>query len=417
MDPLMHLKEIYLKGNSGIKPIIPLCYEELESKAKKALPKNSYDYIYTGAGKHIGVSNNQSAFKKYAIRPRMLHGNASLDTSVKIFDTQLQSPFLFAPIGVLELAHPKGDLELAKASRNLQIPMIISNQASYSMEAITDTLQNMDRWFQLYFSKNYEFVESLIQRAEETKCSAIVITVDTTILGWRQMDLQNAFLPFTLGKGIAQYTSDPVFKKLMQQKPSSYNKMAITPALIVNMLGALSRFPGSLLSNLVSKDPIKAIRKFIEIYSKPDLNWNDIRWIKSKTKLPLLIKGILRSDDAKIAMQHGVDGIIVSNHGGRQVDHVISSLDALVEIKSQIPASYPLLLDSGIRTGTDAFIALCLGAKSVLVGRPYVYSLAINGHQGVTECMNNFITELHIMMMLSGVKNLNELSPELLVKN
>lgn len=417
MEPMERLKSIFLNGNSGITPRIPLSYEELEERARRKLPKKSFDYILTGAGKHLGVANNLSAFKKYAIRPSMLKGIESVDTSVKLFNTQLNSPFMFAPIGVLELAHSQGDLELARASKNIGVPMIISNQASFSMESIADQLNHTDRWFQLYFSKNYEFVESLIHRAEQSKCSAIVLTVDTTILGWRQLDLQNGYLPFLLGKGIAQYVSDPVFQKLLKDKPATYTKMKMNLSLLSNMIGVFQRYPGSFLKNVSTKDPVKAIRKFIEIYSKTDLSWSDIAWIKSKTRLPILIKGILRSEDALKAIDSGVDGIVVSNHGGRQIDQVISTLDALVEIRSRISHIYPLILDSGIRTGADAFIALCLGAQSVLIGRPYVYSLALEGHEGVEEFMQNFLAEFKIMMMLSGCRDLSALTPELLVRN
>ncbi len=417
MDPLLRLKEIFLNGNAGIRPLIPMDFAALEQQASRKLSKRGFEYIKTGAGKHLGVKNNNDAFAKYAIKPHMLHGVKNAETKLKLFNTELHSPFMFAPVGVLGLVHKNADIELAEASKALNIPMVISNQASVSMEKITNSLENTDHWFQLYFGKSYELVESLIARAEKSRCSAIVLTVDTTIIGWRPLDLQSGFLPFMLGQGIAQYTSDPVFQKLMQEPHPIQAKPKVTLELLVNMVKLMWQYEGTFLGNFKSKDPIKAIQKFIEIYSKTDLNWDDVKWLRSRTQLPILIKGILTPEDAQKAIDLGIDGIIVSNHGGRQVDQVIASLDALVNIKSKIASDYQLLFDSGIRSGIDAFIALALGAKTVLIGRPYVYSMAIAGKLGVEEFMNNLLAEFKILMLLTGCKNLEDINQELLTHN
>ncbi|MEO6693290.1 MAG: alpha-hydroxy-acid oxidizing protein, partial [Saprospiraceae bacterium] len=372
-------KKIYLSGNSGFKPNLPFDFASLEKLAKSKMSKEAFDYVATGAGNHRGILNNTKAFQNYEILPRMAHGINEVNLESKLFNTRLPVPIMFAPVGVLELAHPNADLELAMASKSLEVPMILSNQASIPMEQVANVLCQTDHWFQLYFSKNYELVESFVQRAERCGSKAIVLTLDTTTLGWRSLDLGNGFLPFARGMGIAQYTSDPIFKMLIKDSVMPMSDVPVSLNLIWNTFQMMRKYPGSFLKNFRSKEPILAVRKFLEIYSKPNLNWEDIIWLRSKTKLPIILKGILRSDDALKAVDIGIDGIIVSNHGARQLDQVIGSVNALVEIKKHLPSEYPLLIDSGIRSGTDIFISLALGAKSVLLGRPYVYSLAIGG--------------------------------------
>ena len=411
-------KDIYVKGTEGIKPLIPVDFRTLEQLAEKKLNPKAFGYIATGAGSEKGIKNNAEAFSKYTIIPRMAHGGILPDLSSELFGRKLESPLLFAPIGVLGLAHPKGDLELAAAASASGIPMIFSNQASYSMESCASLLAGNNYWFQLYFSKSNELVESFVSRAENCGCKALVLTLDTTTLGWRQRDLNQAYLPFIRGLGIAQYTSDPVFKKLMQKADVTANKG--TPSNLTKIILAhqlMTHYPEPYFRNWKTKDPIKAVRTFIDIYSRPNLNWEDIRWLRSITKLPILLKGILHPEDARMAIDSGIDGLIISNHGGRQIDQVISSLDALKEIKKTVPMEYPLLLDSGIRTGTDIFIAMALGAKAVLLGRPYVYALALHGKAGVLEYCQNILAEFEITMSLVGSKSLKEINIDFLRDN
>ncbi len=408
-------REVYLNGFAGLKSKIPFNANELEQLAKSKLSKNAFGYIATGAGSNQGIQNNLDAFAKYAIIPRMLNGNAEPDMSSTILNTKLPYPFLFAPIGVLGLAHPKGDLELAKSSKLSSVPMIHSNQASYSMEVCRDALGNTDSWFQLYFSKSKELVESLVFRAAESGNKAIVLTLDTTSLGWRNMDLENGYLPFLRGLGIAQYTSDPVFQKLMRNAPLT-NANKKFPGLI-DLITLFKSYPDSFFNNLKTKNPVKAVRTFLDVFSRPELNWNDVIWLRSITKLPILLKGILHPDDASKALDFGIDGIIVSNHGGRQVDHVISTLDSLVEIKKVVPENYPLLMDSGIRKAADVFIALALGAKAVCLGRPYAYALSIGGKDAVVEYVQNMASELKITMSLLGCKRLEEIPGHVMNKS
>lgn len=412
------LKTIFTGGLAGKKPIIPIDFELLQLEAAKKLNKKAFNYILTGAGTNQGVLNNREAFKKYGIAPPMLQGCDKPKLEIQIFGNTFPLPFYFSPIGVLELAHPEADLELARAAINTGITMVYSNQASKSMEACSKLLVNSNHWFQLYFSKSRELVESFVSRAENSACSAIVLTLDTTTLGWRTLDLENAYLPFIYGKGIAQYTSDPVFTKLMnsgnyQDIPNSTQHK---PGMFAT-IEILKSYPGSIINNIKTRNPAKAIRCFLDIYSNPHLNWNDIIWLRKITKLPLILKGILREDDARKALDHGIDGIVVSNHGGRQIDHVVSSLDALWQIKKTLPPEYPVFLDSGIRSGTDVFIALALGANAVGLGRPYVYALALKGHLGVETLVQNIATELMITMSLCGCKSIDDIKPDLICKN
>ncbi|HRI01265.1 MAG TPA: alpha-hydroxy-acid oxidizing protein [Saprospiraceae bacterium] len=407
-------REIFTKGSVGIKSVIPTDHFALEQAAKKMLGKSEFDYIATGAGIEQGMSNNRAAFLDYKLIPKMANGCSDISLNTTLFTReQIPAPFLFAPIGVLKLAHPQGDLELAKAARASGIPMIFSNQASYPMEQCTQVLEGSPHWFQLYFSRSNELVESFIHRAEQSQCSAIVLTLDTTILGWRTRDLDNAYLPFIYGQGIAQYSSDPVFLRLMQeQKKASEEKNPFKLRSLALLHSMIQHFPGPFFSKLRSKDPIKAVKKFIEIYSRPNLNWEDILWLRNQTKLPLILKGIQDPHDAQRAIDMGINAIIVSNHGGRQVDYNRASLHSLIEIRKKIDSKFPLLLDSGIRTGTDVFIARALGAQAVLLGRPYTYALALGGAEGVLEYVKNIAAELEITMSLCGCQNINDITQD-----
>lgn len=411
-------KKIYTDGALAHKPTIPIDFPTLESQARKRMPKAGFDYVATGAGNEIGIQNNLNAFQKYQIIPRAATGIKQIDLSTTIVGTKFNTPIAFAPVGVLDLACPKGDIELAHAAKLCTTPMIFSNQACTPMETCASILQDSPHWFQLYFSKSKPLVESFVQRAVACGSKAIVLTTDTTSLGWRTRDLNNAYLPFIHGQGIAQYTSDPVFQSIMQEhslEPSSKTKISLQSIFLLQKL--LKNYPGNWYQNLKPKKPIQAVKSFIQIYSRTDLNWEDIRWLRSICPIPLLIKGILHEEDAKKAIDIGADGIIVSNHGGRQVDYNISSLDALVNIKAHVDSNFPLLLDSGIRTGTDIFIALALGASSVLIGRPYVYALTVNKSHGVIELIQNLVAELEITMKLCGVESVIELKNRNLLKS
>lgn len=403
-------KEIYIKGISGDKPKVPTEFRNLETKAETKMTPEAFAYIAGGAGLEDTMAENRRQFNQWRILPKMLKDVSERDTSIELFSKKLPTPLLTCPIGVLEMAHKDADLAVAKATSSLNIPMIFSNQASTPMEECAAVMGDSPRWFQLYWSKNNDLVASLVERAEKCGCDAIAITLDTTILGWRPRDLNLGYLPFLKAKGIAQYTSDPVFQEMIKNpEDAPAIKPRITWDTIDHMLQVRSKKLGAMPNALT------AIRTFTGTYSRPSLTWEDIPFIREHTKLPIVLKGIMRADDAKKAVDEGIDGIIVSNHGGRQVDGSISSIEALPSVVDAVNDQIPVLMDSGIRSGADVFKALALGARATCIGRPYVYGLAIDGEAGVREVLQNFISEFELTMGLSGCKDISEIDRGMLL--
>jgi len=407
---LQRQREIFLGKLRGQKRAIPVSFSKLREKARQKLSKEAFAYIAGSAGRESTKSSNQEAFKRWKIVPKMLRGVSSGDARVDLFGTSLPTPFLLAPIGVLEMAHKQADLAVSKAAAEEGVPFIFSSQASVSMEECSSVMGNAPRWFQLYWSTNNDLVASFVKRAETSGCSSIVLTLDTTMLGWRPRDLDLDFLPFLRGMGIAQYTSDTVFNEMMQSPPSQQQESPKPTVESLKVLYQMSKnYPGSFWKNLFSDEPRKAVQTFIETYSRPSLSWEDLSFLRSLTDLPILLKGILSPDDARKAVEADMDGIIVSNHGGRQVDGSISSVDALSTITQTIEGEIPVLMDSGIRSGSDIFKALALGADAVLLGRPYVYALAIAGEAGVREMIQNYRADFELTMRLSGLQSVGDI--------
>jgi isopentenyl diphosphate isomerase/L-lactate dehydrogenase-like FMN-dependent dehydrogenase len=354
---------------------------------------------------------NREAFERWRIVPRMLHDVSSRDTSVELFGRRLPSPLLLSPVGVMELFHPDADLAVARAAATVGVPMVFSNQASVPMERCAAAMGDAPRWFQLYWSRDDELVESLVTRAERCGCEALVVTLDTTTLGWRTRDLDLGHLPFLHGKGIAQYTSDPVFmRKLEEALPGPPASRGTVTLAAVRAVVAMARaVPGSTLTNLRTGRARAAVRRFIATYSRSSLTWKDLAWLRARTKLPIVLKGILHPDDARLAVEHGMDGVYVSNHGGRQVDGSIAALDALVAVVEAVQGRVPVLFDSGVRGAADVFRAIALGARAVGIGRPYLYGLALAGEQGVREVLANLLAEFELTMALSGYAAIGEI--------
>ncbi len=371
--------EIYLGGMlHQRKPTVPSTMAELEARAKAALSPEAFAYIAGGAGREATMRANLAAFEAARIRPRMLRDMGSRDLSATLLGRRRPHPLLAAPIGVQELAHKEGDLATARACAAVGVPMIISNQASHPMEAIAAACGTGERWFQLYWGKSDALVASLVSRAQACGCTALVVTLDTAMLGWRCRDLDLGYLPFLQGKGIAQYTSDPVFQEMLGNQKEDLHAASLL---------------------------------FMTTYSNPTITWDRLSYLRQHTTLPIILKGINHPDDAQLAIKHGMDGIIVSNHGGRQIDGAVAALDALAEVAEAVEGRIPVLFDSGIRSGADIFKALALGAASVLVGRPYVYGLAIDGEAGVAAVLRNMLAELDLTMGLAGCRTLAEITP------
>jgi lactate 2-monooxygenase len=408
--------DVFLSGARGRRPAVPVDPSGLEERARAVLSPESFAYLAGGAGREQTVHANREAFEDWRIVPRVLRDVSARDTRVELFGRTLPSPFLLAPIGVLELARPRGDLLVARAAAAEGVPMIFSSQASVAMEECAAAMGESPRWFQLYWSTSNDLVESLVRRAEACGCEAIVLTLDTTMLGWRPRDLDLAYLPFLRGMGIAQYTNDPVFQRLLDEAPPVPAGGAPTPAALRTLAQLARAYPGSSWKNFLSPRPRAAVRLFLDTFSRPSLRWDDLPFLRELTELPLLLKGVLHPEDAREAVERGMDGLIVSNHGGRQVDGAIGSLDALPGIAAAVAGRVPILLDSGVRGGADAFKALSLGAQAVLIGRPYAYGLAIAGEEGVREVIRNLVAEFDLTLALAGCASIRELTSERLTR-
>ena len=404
--------DIYLAGVRGEKPRVPQSAAALEQQAERAMSKEGFAYIAGGAGLETTLKANRAAFERVRIVPRMLRGPATRELGIELFGRTLPAPLLLAPIGVLEMAHRDADVAVARAAAAEGVPMIFSSQASRALEECAAAMGDAPRWFQLYMSTSDDLVRSFVSRAERAGCEAIVVTLDTTMLGWRLRDLDLGYLPFLAGKGIAQYVTDPVFQRLVDDAPPP-ERGAVTPGAVRALWRLARAYPGSTWANLRSPRPRQAVRTFLDVFARPSLNWHDLALVRDATKLPILLKGILHPDDARRALDEGVDGIVVSNHGGRQVDGSVGSLDVLPAIAEAVGGRAPILLDSGIRGGADVFKALALGATAVLIGRPYCYGLAVAGESGVREVIQNFIADLDLTLGLSGCASLAEVGGEL----
>lgn len=406
--------QIYVGGVGGRRPRVPVDPAELERRAEDAMSEKAYAYVAAGAGLEETVRANRAAFARWQIVPRMLCDVAERETSVELFGRRIPYPFLLAPIGVLELAHREAERAVAPAAAATGIPMIFSNQASRPMEEVAGILGDSPRWFQLYWSVSNDLVESLVARAEACGCEAIVVTLDTTVLGWRTRDLELAYLPFLRGKGIAQYTSDPVFQRLLDEDPPGALPGAQprpSPAALATLVQLVRNYP----ARFAPARARKAVERFIQVYSRPSLSWKDLPFLRERTRLPILLKGILHPDDARRAADVGIDGLIVSNHGGRQVDGAIGTLDALPGVVDAVAERMPVLLDSGVRGGADVFKALALGASAVLLGRPYVYGLAIAGQAGVEDVIRNFMADFDLTMGLAGCGSIEAIDRQRIV--
>ena len=361
--------QIYFAGTQNVKPLLPVSFEELEKKAREKMSPEAFAYIAGGAGAETTMGNNREAFNKWQIVPRMMGDVSMRSIEIELFGTKLPTPVLLGPVGVLSIAHPEAELAVARAAKALQVPQVVSTVSSKTIEEIGAALNGHPHWFQLYWGRDNDFTRSIIRRAEKAGYSAIVVTLDTRLFAWRERDIQNAYLPFLYGDGLANYSTDPVF--IAQGDNPQRNKM-------------------------------ETLIHFANCFSNPASTWNDLAVIRDCTKLPVILKGIQHPDDAKKAIDHGADGIIVSNHGGRQLDGAIGSLDTLAGIADAVGMKTTILFDSGIRCGADVFKAMALGARAVLIGRPYAYGLALAGEQGVKEVLANLLADVDLTLGLAG---------------
>ena len=376
--------EIYEAGLLGKVPAQPVNVDELAQKAKQELKPEAYDYLAGGAGSEGTMRANRDAFARWCIVPRFLRDVDRRDLSIGLLGRQLPAPLLLAPIGVQGILHKEGELAVARAAAALGLPFVLSTVASHSIEDVAQAMGNAPRWFQLYWPRSDELTASFLQRAEQAGYGAVVVTLDTYLLSWRERDIQNAYLPFMSEHGVANYFSDPVFRK------------------------AVGGYP--------KWNPVRALEYFGKVFSDPSRTWDQLPSLRAHTSLPIVLKGILHPDDARRAADFGAEAIIVSNHGGRQVDGAIAALDALPGIVDAVGDRTTVLFDSGIRRGADVIKALALGAKAVLLGRPYAFGLAVGGERGVRDVLSNLLADIDLTLGLSGCASVADLSRANLVE-
>ncbi len=370
--------EIYQLGAAAKKLSIPAVLSLLEQKAREALDPRAYDYVAGGAGGESTMRANLEAFYHWRIVPRMLRDVSVTDMSVELLGAKLPAPVLLGPVGVQAIVHPEAEVATGRAAAALGLPFVLSTVSSQPIEKVAQAMGAGTRWFQLYWGRNPELTASMLQRAEKSGYTALVVTLDTSMLGWRERDLQHGYLPFLLAEGLSNYLTDAVFRGALREPPE--------------------------------KDPAEAVRLWASIFTNTTLTWNDLAFLRQHTKLPILLKGILHGDDASRAVDCGVEGVIVSNHGGRQVDGAIAALDALPGVVKAVNGKIPVLFDSGIRRGADIIKALALGARAVLVARLYIWGLAAAGEAGVRDAMLNLLADFDLSMALSGFTSPRELS-------
>jgi lactate 2-monooxygenase len=375
---------IYINGLTGARPELPMSFAELERRAEAAMPEAIWSYVAGGAGDERTQNANVAAFGRWGVMPRMLAGARQRDLSVELFGTWLPTPLMLAPIGVIGICHPDGhgDLLTARAAAATGVPMIASTLTQDPMEQVAAELGDTPGWFQLYPPDDDELTESFTRRAEAAGFSAIVVTLDTLTLGWRPRDLAIGSFPQLRGLCLANYMSDPVFRAKLKAPPE--------------------------------EDPQAAAAVWAAIFGNPSLNWDDLARLRSLTRLPLLLKGICHPDDARRAVDAGVDGIYCSTHGGRQANGGLAALECLPGVADAVGPGVPVIFDSGVRSGPDVLKALALGASAVAIGRPYAYGLAVGGQPGIEHVLHCLLAETDLTMSIDGYPSVRELTREAL---
>ena len=377
--------EIYLGGLGDDLPELPTDLSRLEALAEERMPATAFGYVAGSAGSEATARANRAAFESWRIVPRMLCDVTHTDLTVTVLGTTLPAPVVLAPIGVLSIAHPAGESAAARAAASLGLPIVVSTAASTTLEDVAAASGEGPRWYQLYWPKDRDLAVSFLDRASRAGYRALVLTLDTHVMGWRPRDLDNAFLPFLRAVGNQNYLADPVFQRAVGGAVDDASRLA-------------------------------ALQHWAATFGNPSLTWSDLAFLREHWSGPIALKGILHPDDARRAADAGMDAVVVSNHGGRQVDGAIAALDALPGVVDAVGDRIEVLFDSGIRTGADVVKALALGARSVLLGRPYVYGLALAGEDGVRHVLRCLLAELELTLALSGVTRPSDATPGLVVR-
>lgn len=376
--------QIYFNGLRGVTPKLPVDMASLEQRAMAAWPETVMSYVQGGCGDERTQNLNVAAFQSWGLIPRMMVDCSLRDLSITLFGMKLPTPIFMAPIGVLGICAQDGhgDLAAARAAARTGVPMVASTLSVDPIEGIAPELGDTPGFFQLYTPTDRAMAESLVKRAEAAGFKGIVVTLDTWIAGWRPRDLNRSNFPQLRGHCLANYFSDPVFRSRLAKPPE--------------------------------EDLTSAVRLWAEIFGAV-LTWDDLPWLRSLTKLPLLLKGICHPDDARRAIDGGADGIYCSNHGGRQANGGIASL-AMLPAVLKAAGSTPVLFDSGVRSGSDIIKALALGATAVGIGRPYTWGLALDGTDGVVHVLRCLLAEADLLMAVDGYPTIESLQPSALMR-
>ncbi|WP_181786857.1 alpha-hydroxy-acid oxidizing protein [Streptomyces phytophilus] len=371
--------EIYLNGLADELPPFTTDLTALEQSARERLADGPFRYVAGAAGSGATARANREAFDRVRLVPRMLTGATERSPATTVLGSALPAPVLLAPVGVQSIVHPDGELATARAAAALGIPMVMSTASSYTIEEVAEASGAGPRWYQLYWPNDDEVCASILARARAAGFSALVVTLDTWTLAWRPRDLDAAYLPFIRGVGTAVAFSDPAFRAGLAKPPEED-------------LGA-------------------AVLRWVPMFTGTDRTWDRLPFLREHWDGPILLKGIQHPDDARRAAAAGMDGVVVSNHGGRQVDGAAAALDMLPEVAEAVGDRIEVLFDSGVRTGADVLKALALGARAVLYGRPYAYGLAHGGEEGVAHVLRSLLADLDLTLGLSGHRSVRELGP------
>ncbi|MDT7742788.1 MAG: lactate 2-monooxygenase [Actinomycetota bacterium] len=372
--------EIYGAGLKGVLPRWPVDFAGLEHAAAAALPDWILNYVAGGAGDERTQRGNAEAFGWWGIVPRMMAGAYERDLTTTICGVDLPTPLFLCPIGVIGLCSQDfhGDLAVARACARTGVPMMMSTLSQDPLEDVAAALGDTPGFFQLYTPRDRDVAVSLIQRAEKAGFSALVVTLDTWVTGWRPRDLNTANFPQLRGHCLANYFSDPAFRALLDAPPE--------------------------------EDPRGAVGMWASQFGN-SVTWDDLAWMREATDVPILLKGISHPDDARRAVDLGVDGLYCSNHGGRQANGGLPALETLPDVVAAA-GDVPVLFDSGVRSGADVAKALALGASAVGLGRPYAYALAIGGEDGVVHHLRSVLAETDLIMAVDGYPTLADLRAE-----
>ncbi len=356
---------------------VPVSFEELERKAREKLPPEIYDFVAGGAGGEETMRANRQAFQRRWLVPRMLRDVSRCRTDIELLGARHPAPVLLGPVGCLALVNPEGEVAVARAAASAGLTYVLSNASSHGIEAVAEAMGDAPRWFQLYVSPDHKLNSSFLKRAQSAGYRAVMVTVDTKRLGWRERLIKRGYNPQRVGHGMGVYLSDPHFRGLIPES--------------------------------AKEDHQTVFDTFARVAINDALTIEDVRRLRDQTPLPILLKGILHPEEAAEAVEHGVSGIVVSNHGGRQLEGAISALDALPGIVKAVAGRAAVLLDGGVRRAPDALKAIALGADAVMLARPYVYGLALAGERGVGQVLQNFLADFHTSLALVGCGSVEEL--------